>query len=164
MDVFLGATSRFCIGTSSGYFRIPRYFGVPVLFTNISNGVEYFSMRKHDLALLRLLKLKDRNNYLSFQEYLSPPISMFWSMNSFIKAGLHCIENTPEILETATKEMIEQTTYSKSYSKSDDELQRRFKAQAEICGLKYDGRPMNAFAPISRDFLEVHADLLENNH
>ena len=28
MDVFLGATCKFCIGTSSGYFRIPRYFSI----------------------------------------------------------------------------------------------------------------------------------------
>jgi len=164
MDVFLGATCLFCIGTASGYFRIPRYFGVPVIFTNCINTVPYFSLMEFDLYLPRLLKLKSGNKYLSFQELLSPPISMFWSWKSYRDSGLHWEENTPEELEMATREMLERTAGSISSPKSVDDLQRRFKTQAETCGVKYGGRPVKAFAPISRDFLVRHADLLEGGH
>ena len=78
------------------------------------------------------------------------------------EAGLHWIENTPEELESATREMLERTTDSTSLHKSDDDLQRRFKTLVEACGFKYHGMPVNAFTPISGDFLEKHADLLKD--
>ncbi len=82
-------------------------------------------------------------------------------MENFRDAGLHWIENTQEELEAVTKEMLERTTDVGLLSKiPDHNLQRRFKALAETCGPKYGGRPVKAFAPISRDFLERHANLL----
>jgi putative glycosyltransferase (TIGR04372 family) len=159
MDVFLGATCSFCIGTSSGYFRIPRYFGVPVLYTNCAPSVEYFSLMEHDLALLSLLKQKNTNKYLSFQELLTPPVSMFQSPKSFNDAGLQSIKNTPEELEAATKEMIKRTNGNNS--PESDDLQKRFKILAEKCGQKHGGYSVKAFAPISREFLHKHVDLLE---
>ena len=91
---------------------------------------------------------------------MSPPVSMFSSQKSYRDAGIHWVENTPEELEAVTKEMLERTESSQSSTIPDDDIQRRFKTLAETCGLKYGGRPVKAFAPISRDFLERHADLL----
>ena len=34
MDIFLGATCKFLIGTGSGYYHIPAFFGVPCIMTN----------------------------------------------------------------------------------------------------------------------------------
>lgn len=160
MDVFLSATCRFCIGTASSLLRVPRFFGVPVIFTNCTQTVPYYSLMKYDLFLPRLLKHKSTNKYLSFQELMSPPVAMYWSLKSFLYAGLTWVENTPEELEATTKEMLERTDGDPSSKVSDDDLQRRFKALAETCGVKYGGRPVKAFAPISRDFLSQHADLL----
>ena len=94
---------------------------------------------------------------------MSPPVSNFWSMKSFRDAGLHWLENTPEELEAATEEMLERTVDGSTSKMPNDALQQRFKALAETCSLKYGGRIMNAFAPISRDFLNEHADLLGDN-
>ena len=91
---------------------------------------------------------------------MSPPHTMFRKMNSYRKANLHWVENTPEELEAATKEMLERTGEGSSSPIPDDDLQKRFKTLAETCGLKYDGYPVKAFTPISRDFLEQHRDLL----
>ena len=159
MDVFLGATCAFCIGTSSGYFRIPRYFGVPVLYTNCSPSVGYFSLMEHDLALITLLKEKNTNKYLSFKEILTPPVSMFWSARGFNDAGLLSIKNTPEELREATKEMINQTIGNNV--QEPDDLQIRFKSLAEKCGSKYGEYSAKAFAPISREFIHNHDDLLD---
>jgi len=160
MDVFLGATCRFCIGTASGYFRVPRYFGVPVIFTNSTCSNVYHSLMDKDLYLPRLLKYDVNGEYLSFEKFMSPPVSMFCSMQRFHDAGLQWIENTPDELEAATKEMIERTDSALPSTIQDDNLQRRFKTMAKNCGLKYGGHPVKAFAPISRDFLERHANLL----
>ena len=159
MDVFLGATCRFLIGTGSGYYHIPAFFGVPCMLTNFPGFVPYYGMRSQDLYLPRWLKKIQSEKPVTFEEFMSPPASMFWSMKSFRDGGLHWVENTPEELEAATKEMLDRTDVGSS-SRIDDDLQQRFKAMAEACGLKYGGRPVKAFAPISRDFLDRHADLL----
>jgi putative glycosyltransferase (TIGR04372 family) len=160
MDVFLSATCRFCIGTASGFFRIPRFFGIPVIFTNCPHTVPYYSLRAQDLFLPRLLRKITNKACLNFGDLMSPPTSMFWSDNAYADAGLQWIENSPEELEKATKEMIERTANGKFPEQTDDELQRRFKTVAEACGRKHGGWPVKAFAPISQDFLMRHADLL----
>jgi len=161
MDVFLGATCRFLIGTGSGYYHIPAFFGVPCMLTNFPGFVPYYGMRNQDLYLPRWLKKIQFEKPVTFEEFMSPQVSMYWSMKSFRDGGLHWVQNTPEELEAATKEMLERTDGGPSSTIPDDDLQQRFKVTAEACGLKYGGRPGKAFAPISRDFLARHADLLE---
>jgi putative glycosyltransferase (TIGR04372 family) len=119
-------------------------------------------MRSRDLYLPRWLKNIQTDELVSFEHYMLPPISNFWSMQHFLDAGLHWIENTPDELEDVTKEMLERIEDDLPSTIDDDDLQRRFKAMAETCGLKYGGRPVKAFAPISRDFLERHAYLLKD--
>ena len=74
-------------------------------------------------------------------------------MRHFRDAGLHWVENTPEELEAATKEMLERTGDGLYSTLPDDDPQQHFKDLAEDCGKKYHGRPVKAFASISRDFL-----------
>ena len=164
MDVFLGATCRFIIGTASGPIVIPMFFGKPILFTNHPGFVQYFGLRNRDLYLPRLLKNNRTHEFISFEEFMSPPISMFYSMDSYENAGVHYVENTPEELEAATREMLKRTDCAKLSNVPDDDLQRRFKGLAETCGLKYGGWTVKAFASISRDFLKRHVDLLEGIH
>jgi len=163
MDVFLGATCRFLISTASGYQRVPGYFGVPSIYTNCTSSVPYFSIFKNDLYLPRLLKYKNNNKYVSFEELMSPPLSMLDSTKQFLEMGLEWIENTPEELEAATIEMLEKTDINIS-SKSDDSLQQRFKIMAERCGPKYGGHSVKALASVSREFLHRHVDLLEEEN
>jgi len=161
MDIFLGATNRFLITNGSGYQRVPGYFGVPSILTDYPGFTAYFSMRSKDLFLPRWKKGNQSGELLSFEEYMSPPVSMHWSLKSFQDAGLTWVENTPEELEVVTEEMIVRTDRGGFASIPDDSLQKRFKELAEACGLKYGNHPVKAFAPISRDFLARHADLLE---
>ena len=153
MDVFLGATCRFLIGTGSGYYHIPSFFGVPCILTNFPGFLPYFGMKKRDLYLPRWLKNIQMDELVSFEKYISPPISNFWSQRHFRDAGLHWVENTPEELEAATKEMLERTGDGLYSTLPDDDPQQHFKDLAEDCGKKYHGRPVKAFASISRDFL-----------
>ena len=162
MDIFLGATCRFCIGTSSGYYVAPSMFGKPVLLTNCPHFAPYYGLKKYDLVLPRLLKNIKTGELVSFKRLMSPPAGTFYIDEHYIKAGLHWVENTPEELESATREMLERTTESTSFHKSDDDLQRSFKTLAEACGFKYHSMPVKAFTPISGDFLERHADLLKD--
>ena len=93
---------------------------------------------------------------------MSPAYSMLRTPKSFANAKIKWVENTPEILELATKEMLERIFGSSSSIIPDDDLQHRFKVLAETCGVEYCSSPVKAFAPISRDFLEMHVDLLRD--
>jgi len=160
MDVFLGATCRFLIGTGSGYFHIPAFFGVPCIMTNFPGFAPYYGMKSHDLYLPRWLKSFKTKKLVTFEDYMSPPTSMLWRMKSFKDKGLYWLENTPEELEAVTQEMLERTIGATPLDIPEDDLQRRFKDAAAACGLKHGGHPVKAFAPISRDFLSRNLDLL----
>ena len=71
------------------------------------------------------------------------------------------VENTPNELEAAKQEMVGRTANHSSLVPPDDDLQKRFKAIAKSCGLKHCSKPVQPFAPISRDFLERHINLLD---
>jgi len=159
MDVFLGATCRFLIGTASGPLRIPRFFGVPVILTNCSHFIQYFSLFENDLFLPRFLQHQKNDKYLSFEDYMSPPTTMFGA-DRLLKEGLKSLENTPEELEAVTIEMLKRTEGSDSLN-LDDDLQLRFKVLAERCGQKHGGHLVKAFAPISQEFIHKHANLLD---
>tara|TARA_B110000008_G_scaffold264705_1_gene289220 strand:- start:2599 stop:4083 length:1485 start_codon:yes stop_codon:yes gene_type:complete len=160
MDVFLGATCRFLIGTASGFLDLPRYFGVPRIFTNCTRYMDYFNMVEKDLYLPRLLQYQKNYEYLSFEEHMSPPISTFMNDKQIFEEGLQWVENTPKELEEVTIQMLERTN-NHVPSKSDDNLQQRFKALAEKCGQKYGGHSIKGLSPVSREFLHKHEDLLE---
>ncbi len=160
MDVFLGATCRFLIGTGSGYFHIPSFFGVPCIMTNFPGFAPYYGMKSHDMFLPRWLKSFKTKKLVTFEDYMSPPTSMLWTMKSFRDAGLEWVENTSEELEATTKEMLDQTSIRQSLKTRDDDLQSQFKVLADKCGQKYGSHQVKSFTRISQNFLEKHADLL----
>ena len=93
---------------------------------------------------------------------MSPPLSIIWRMENFNDLGLHWVENTPDELEAATKEMLERTGVSKNVEYSEDSLQIKFKAVADSCGKNYGNRHARALVTLPRDFLEKHVDLLKD--
>ena len=160
MDVFLGATCRFLIGTGSGYYHIPSFFGVPCILTNFPGFVPYYGIRSQDLYLPRWLKNSKTGDLISFEDYMSPPVANFSSEQNFIDANLQWIENTPEELEAVTKEMLLRTDKNISPKIYEDKLQLRFKDLAEACGHKYGYKKLKAFASISQDFINKYSDLI----
>ena len=163
MDVYLWATGRFLIGTASGPLAMPRLFGCPAIFTNSANSVPYYGLRSEDLYLPRLLRNRLDGSYLSFGQMLRPPTSMFSSPERFSQAGLEWVENTADELAAATQEMLRRTAGEGNASIREDETQNRFKLIAEACGKEYGGQSVKAFATVSREFVNRHADLLSTN-
>ena len=161
MDVFLGATSKFCLGTSSGYFRIPRFFGVPVILADCSNLSQYFSLKSKDLFISRPIKDLNSNKLVNFKKLLLPPYLYFTSDKEYKKNNLSVIANTEdEILET-TSEMIRKV-FTKDKEKTETFLQKKFKLLAEKSIFESLGEKQNIFASIGANFIKQYEYLLSD--
>lgn len=92
LDIFLASKSKFCLGTSSGFFRVPRYFGVPVILTNQSQTVEYFSLRKNDIFIPK--KFKQNGKPLALNQIFKYESAFFSSTSRFKKHNYSTVNNT----------------------------------------------------------------------
>jgi putative glycosyltransferase (TIGR04372 family) len=142
--------SKFCIGTSSGYFRVPRYFGVPVLLTNQPQTIEYFSLKTKDMFLpKRILDLKN-NKTVNLLDSFKFPFSFFSSLHRFNKTDFGQLENTPsEILDSVIK-MLNKSFSEKINSNFPKYLKSNLQQDHLIYG-DYQGEP---FAEISEKMID----------
>ncbi len=153
MDIFLVATSRFFLGTTSGVNGIPIAFNVPSILTNVSpmNG---FPVNSSDLFIPKLLWFAQENRHLSFKDSLSPPFDYCFNQLTFERYGMQVQPNSPEEIRDVTIEMLDRFQGSQQYSEGDNSLQARF--QSIVKTIEPYGMPCR----IGRDFLRKHAHLL----
>ena len=123
MDVFLGATSKFCIVTSSGYSAIPASFGVPILHTNQLPISAVFQCNLQDLYLPKIIT-KDQKKLSIEQTYISNYITLT-DDNSFKKFGLNFINNSEDEILHATKEMFKIVFENRSYDEENYEIKKQ---------------------------------------
>lgn len=105
MDVFLWASCRFFVGTSSGPLTVPPTFGRPILYTNCpAIGINPYLPKS--LMLPKLYYSNTENRFFSFREMLES--SMGWTVSSVFE-GINCtiVDNTPDEIEAAVIEMLE---------------------------------------------------------
>ena len=158
LDIFLGATSKFCIGTDAGYLRIPRFFGVPVILTNCSTSIIYYSLKKNDLYLPRLIKKKINNESINLNQMMTSPLALYVSDDNFKKSGLYTIENSPEEIDSAVIQMM-QSIENKQTNNSEYKKQNlAFKEVVEKKGTLHPSS-LTAFAACSSEFLTKNKNL-----
>ena len=105
--MFLAATCRFCIGTASGFFRECRNSLVfPVILTNSTQTIPYFSLTDKDIFLPRMLKKTSTNEPISIYSLMASPTNLVSSDDVFRKIGLSWINNTPEEITESVKQMM----------------------------------------------------------
>jgi len=154
LDVFLLASSKFLIGTSSGPMRVPSFFGVPIMLTNNIRHQQYYSLKEKDLYLPRLIKkISDKKN-LKLEQMLSMPTNLYENESQFKNAGLYWEENSPEDIEFSVMEMLDKVNQknNSTFKNSLTKEQLKFKKIAEIEGSNY-ASSTEAFAPCSGHFL-----------
>ena len=160
MDVFLGATCKFCIGTSSGYFCIPRYFSIPVILTNTPRTTEYFPLTKKDFFLPKIFLNEKTRKYIKFDESMTPPMSFSGVDEQYSSRSIKFIENQPDELEGVTKEMLERITIKSNNNDTESNIQKEFKKISEKSFNEKTGGSLKSFASIGRHFIERYSDLM----
>ena len=157
LDVFLAATSRFCIGTPSGYYTLADFFGVPILLTNLSWLSPYYTLAKKDLFIPRLIK--KNNEIMNIDTLLENPYIFLNSDLDFKKYNVTSIENSEEDLLNATIEMMEKTS-NKSKLETKTSLQEKFIKFTENKILNLTNETFLGFGNISSNYLEKHKKYL----
>lgn len=159
MDLFLGATCKFCIGTSSGYYAIPKIFSVPILLVDSPVHETYFSLKEQDIYLPRLFMSIKENKILKFSDMFSYPLNFLSSDKEYKKFNIKVIENSPDEINNATKEMIQRIVFKKEKS-SNNEDQKKLKNIIETIIFQQTNSKIKAFADISPSFLKKNINLL----
>lgn len=101
MDIFLCATSRFVIGTTSGLTTACISFGTPMLLVNcISNDWQLWSGNT-DFILKRVHDIRNKR-FLTFAEMFSQPVQGYL-INSVVmrRNGLEAVSNTSDEIREA---------------------------------------------------------------
>lgn len=152
MDVFLWASCRFFIGTSSGPNGVPPTFGRPILHTNAC-GIGLDPDLPNSLFLPKLFWSKEKNRFFTFKEILDGP--MAWSVSRIYDGvDFDFINNTPEEIELAVVEMLDNTESPTFKRKELSNLQLQFNELRQQYG------DTTGQMTISETFIQKHSDLL----
>ncbi len=157
MDVFLGAKSKFCIATSSGFYHIPMLFGKPILFTNSPMFIEYFGLRENHIYLPRLTKNKNENRLFSFSEFTNKKHAIRTYQDHFDKYDIELVNNTKEEITEAVLEMLNLIS---SQTQNESKNQLRFKDIVRQNSKNYYAPTCEPKARISNHFINKYENIL----
>jgi putative glycosyltransferase (TIGR04372 family) len=152
MDVFLWATCKFFIGTSSGPLCIPATFGRPVLHTNAVQ-IMLSPYLKNSLMLPKLVWSEEQERFLTFREMLDGPTA--WTPARKLKGIDYClVDNTPEEIVSAVYEMMDKL-------ENNDEKYTKLSEMQEIFNRLRFQYGNNGQMTISETFIQKHHALLK---
>ena len=163
MHVFLSASARFIIGTSSGPSTISRAFGVPIAMTNhLQASTNYLGA--HDIFLPRLLRRGANGTLVSFEQQMSLPFSACFSNGMYRNlCGFDVIPNTAVEIRELAEETMDSLGGTLKYSPEDQKLQHQFNTLTAECGTLLGLPGIGLQCRIGRDFLMRHQSLLPDN-
>ncbi len=127
MDLYILASGRFYIGTSSGPAYVPPLFGIPCVLTNWAPaGQRPFNAR--DLYILKTYSAPQPGasgmRPLKFAEFLAPPVG--YAASSVEARSLTVVPNTPEEIREVVVEMLDRLEGRPSARDEVAALQARF--------------------------------------
>ena len=158
MDVFLGAKSKFCIATSSGFYHIPLLFGKPIVFTNSPMFIEYFGLRENDIYLPRLTKHKNDVEPFKFSKFTNKKQSIRTFQNHFDENEIVTIQNTSEEITNAVMEMFKFIQSDQMIRETESQL--IFKNIVKQNSTDYFVGEILPKARISSNFVDKYSELL----
>ena len=127
MDVYLCASCKFMLGTSSGLSTITYIFGKPIAMTNnLPTAATYLS--KRDLFMPRLMQRLDNGKMISLVDSMTKPYNL--AANDGMYRNIFKVKTIPNNnieIKNITIEMLERLDGSIKYSAADENLQSEFK-------------------------------------
>ena len=152
MDIFLAATCRFCIGTSSGYFPVPTFFGKPILLINFLPTLVYFALDEKCLFLPKHLSYRKENKLIPIEDIFKLPLGWLIDDEQYKKSGIEITDNDEDEIWQATVEMFDKLE-GKKLSKEFTEKNQIFKNNLDKKYLERYKLPLKAMSDISSAYL-----------
>jgi putative glycosyltransferase (TIGR04372 family) len=154
-DVFLGATSKFYLGSTAGIFNIPILFNVPVACINIAPLGEA-PPRQTDLFIVKKFWSKKEQRFLKFRELIKMGADRWGFKQNFDDAGIKVVNNTPQEIADLAEEMSGRLDGTYKYDGDAERLQKIYR-DLWPTGHHVYGYPSR----IGTQFLKDHVDLLD---
>lgn len=152
MDVFLVASARFLLGTTSGMFAVAMAFGTPSACANFFPPGERLYTNT-DVYMPKLLRERATGRLLSFEECLSMPLALTYDSRRVSEMGLDVVDTEPEDIRLLVDEMLRRWDGGMPYTADDEALQRRWK---DLIGPYSRG---DVGSRVARDWLMRHRHL-----
>lgn len=125
MDVFLAASCRFMLATTSGMMAVALSFGVPVAATNFfPPGDRMFS--GSDLFMPKLVREQASGRLLTFDECRQMPLALTYDARRLAGLGLETIDNEADDILSLAEEMLDRIEGRATYTEEDEALQARW--------------------------------------
>ncbi len=155
MDVYLAATCRFVLGTTSGISLVASTFGVPISAANFFPVGERLHSSK-DVFIPKLVKERAGGRVLTFDECLALPLALTYDAQRLPEMGLETIDSDPEDIRSLAIEMLDRTGDSIVYSEAEEALQRHWDRLGEPYATGHVG------SRVGRGFLARHRHLFRS--
>ncbi len=127
MDIFLAATSKFVIGTSSGFWTAASFFKTPILITNYLPFMDYYSFNHNSIFLPKTV-LNEKNQIISIGEsYSIKKIGYTHTSKQFLSKKLKVLENTEDEILVSVDEMLNLVSGNNKEKKDFIHLNKKFK-------------------------------------
>ena len=149
MDIFLAATCKFCVGTSSGFASLPTYFNNPLMLVNTLPTGSYFELKKQDIFLPKILSKANDNKFINVEEYFNFPIGTYFNNEIYEKNNLVIRDNTEEELESTVVTMID-----KVFNKNNNNKNYQVKNKIESHSKLFFETPLKCYGDLSKSFLD----------
>jgi len=125
MDIFLMASCRFLIGTTSGPVMVSEVFGVPV------GAADYFPIggllhTSKDVIIPKPYRHKATGRMPHFEEYLKMPLAFTYDSEYVASLGLEPLSSEAEDIRDLAIEMMERTQGEWPYDAYDEKLNARW--------------------------------------
>lgn len=128
MDVYLMAKSRFVITSDTGLGHLAVVFGVPAVNTN-AICLDWAGFLAEDIFIQKHYVETKTGRRVTTSEMFERGLERVQNGHLYTRGGIELVENTPEEILAATKEMHERLAGTWKGSPEDEELQRAYRAR-----------------------------------
>lgn len=149
MDIFLAATCKFCIGTSSGFASLPTYFNKPLMLVNCLPTSSYFELKQQDIFLPKTLIKEKDNKIVEIEKYFNFPIGTYFNNEMYKNNNLIIKNNTEKELESTVVTMIDKV-FNKNINNKNYQVKNKIESHSKL----FFETSLKCYGDLSKSFLD----------
>ena len=154
LDIFLASTCRFCIGTSSGFWSIPTFFGKPVLLCNYLPYLDYYILDEKSIFLPKTVINKKTKKNINLKNLFKLPLGCLTTNVQLDQNKVKIIDNNEEEIYQSTIQMLNLLEKKTNLSKLT--YVNKFKKDLNKFNKQRYEFPLKAFGNMSNFFLKKY--------